>query len=878
LQKEQIMPITKVRSFRVDGPRTEEHLGLKSRYHVLSHVQGQGFVENLKLPTIVLDEGTLIIGSVPVPAVKVTADHFTWVQQSPGRYTSGHLYTLHGGLSVQGVVYLGTSPSDATEHAFLGTAVKPCRYTTLVTKKTYDATTDPTKITDADWEAGPALEISYETGLGETKPKSLVKLGGVDLTPQANQDLVTWSVDQKGRTVLGIHADDATCMFYPDLPKLGSLSFDPMSFDPVGWGSISQLCKDSAPLRGSTKFWKAVPVPRAVLRAAPALETIYLSDVLALTSDSPLDLKELVGILPDESVGTESQVMFVRNMKWAMGQDETEKEWLINLLGEEPPIIDEDDQKKLVAAGIGFYRDRFSKAYLASAFQRYVGPNSPEHKLNEKQEKKLKAFLSEGLAKDKDYNNQHQGIFVDAFKKTHPRLKDYINDKSHNWADELYKKLTDGAMFTLMVNRVAGCLGDKTAMTPLNNFACLLTALDATGTKAKDYFNAVVTGVIQQQVPKVLHTNKDDLMQWLPDALLALLRNLAEGGHEREGISKKQAEEMYQFYLKHSSELTSTVGDLILSLKSGSLIQKAMEFEERAEGIWSSVAGGFAKIGKLFLAIGWVGGCASVIMTFARGIKAEWKAMTDPQKAEFVTNIGQIVISAFDAVPVLWNGMTSLMQKGLDFARSAWIKLMEQFEEPWYLEMLSEIGSSYAQYYDMADFIFSSSGQTEPLLSKLLIAEGQEAEEAVVADTMYGRLFGKGIGTGVLKIFGAVVAVAMAGWSLWTLIDDIKKNGSVTTVIFDSLIFAANLLAAACLVVNLFVGGAALPIAGAILALLGVILSFLAGYLEKPANPLDQWMVKYGIPFVDGLEEEKPPTLALRPVKFDVFNVGLAVA
>jgi hypothetical protein len=111
LQEEQIMPITKVRSFRVDGPRKEEHLGLKSRYHVLSHVQGQGFVENLKRPTIVLDEGTLIIGSVPVPAVKVTADHFTWVQQSPGRYTSGHLYTLHGGLSVQGVVYLGGLPN-----------------------------------------------------------------------------------------------------------------------------------------------------------------------------------------------------------------------------------------------------------------------------------------------------------------------------------------------------------------------------------------------------------------------------------------------------------------------------------------------------------------------------------------------------------------------------------------------------------------------------------------------------------------------------------------------------------------------------------------------------------------------------------------------
>jgi hypothetical protein len=114
--------------------------------------------------------------------------------------------------------------------------------------------------------------------------------------------------------------------------------------------------------------------------------------------------------------------------------------------------------------------------------------------------------------------------------------------------------------------------------------------------------------------------------------------------------------------------------------------------------------------------------------------------------------------------------------------------------------------------------------------------------------------------------------VAMAAWSLWTLIDDLTKNPTVTTKVFDSLIFIANTLAAVCIVTSLFVESTVIPIAGAILAIIGAIIAILAMFLEKPANPIDVWMVDVGIPFVNGLSDAK------QEMRYDPYHVGLATA
>jgi hypothetical protein len=135
-----------------------------------------------------------------------------------------------------------------------------------------------------------------------------------------------------------------------------------------------------------------------------------------------------------------------------------------------------------------------------------------------------------------------------------------------------------------------------------------------------------------------------------------------------------------------------------------------------------------------------------------------------------------------------------------------------------------------------------------------------------VTSGTFARIFAEGIVSGVVKILGALAAAAMAAYSLWQLIADIQNNGSISTRVFDGLIFTANLLSAACLVIGLSSSSMFFPIAGAVLAIVGTVLSLIATFEEKPVNPLDNFMQDVGIPFVAALVLPKtdptPPLVA----------------
>ena len=246
------------------------------------------------------------------------------------------------------------------------------------------------------------------------------------------------------------------------------------------------------------------------------------------------------------------------------------------------------------------------------------------------------------------------------------------------------------------------------------------------------------------------------------------------------------------------------------------------------------------------LAIGWIGGVASVITSLVKG---DWKNMPDVERAEFVTNCVQLGVTGFQAVPLIWQGVKSV-------TLPVWNKLNSWWNAP-------------AQQQQVIAQQRNVLGEEEPLLPAeartvdSLITESQ-AIGTLGKGTIFERIFAEGTFTGALKIVGAVAAVAMAGYSLWQLINDVKAHGSVTTIVFDSLMFTANMLAAVCLVADLFVATSWLPIAGALLAIAGILIGFLAGFFEKPDNPIDDWMVDHGIPFVNGLPAQTPSVASTR--------------
>ncbi len=908
----------------------------RRRYHCYSYQSGTGWTANAAVPFIELEGGKLFVSGAQVVTHRITRDHVSWHQHSRtpegDHFTSGHLFLASDGLTAHGRVSLGNSPSDVHHHDILASAIAPVTYTTRISKSKWPASTPPSKVPATDWQPGLSLQISFQQSVGASAPSPVVLLDGQDVS-----ELSSWRVDDT-HTILSISLSSSDCAVAPDLYAQATVSFDAYAINAPGIGSVSQRCSDVAASTDGTYLWVAEPdvVKSALALTAPVTRRMITRSQVLATAPA-LEVSDLMTILPDDVVSDDANSMLLRNMKWAMGQNDQQRKWLSDFFGERPPVIVEPDQQALVRQSLDWYQNKFALAYLTQSFNSYKGPNEPDHRLSSDQSTRLTEFLKSGLAKDKDFNVQQQGIFVDAFIGTKPRLGDYLADhkaeavgwaqgtvvfsrnnaeqevdipvgtsvatasgilyvtqeatklaagalqsaavpvaaaengmanvvSAHTlvvlpqtvagidsvtnaaattlaadsgglkWAKVLFTTLTTGPQFTLMVNRIAGAAGDPKALGPLNNFASLLTALERTGTIARNYFESVLTGVLTKLVPNVVHQDKDTIMQWLPTAMQELFRKLANGELPQEtDISKQEGEVMYQEFLKHQAEISLATADLLQSITASGLIKQAGGAEAAFGNTIAKNWPKLAKASRFMLALGWIGAVSSVIVTLVRG---DWKHMTTVEKAEFVTNIVQLTVVGFDAVPLIWQGVKYITLKSWTLLQEAWnsvkvrLRLVEEQQEI----ALNDRPLITQQSENIQEVIDTSTGG-----------------ETLGRASGWARLFEEGVLAGTLKIIGAVTAAAMAGYSLWQLINDVQNHGSVSTIVFDSLIFAANLLSAVCLIADLFIATSFLPIAGAVLAIAGIILGILAGFLEKPDNPVDDWMKDHGIPFAAGL-------------------------
>lgn len=932
--------------------RGDAHRIRRRRFYLHSYAPEHGWAPHATVPCVDLDAGRLFVNGVQIVAPTISRDHLSWQQHSriDGRehYTSGVLFLHSSGLEAHGVVAFGPSPATARHCDVLGTVIPTVTYTTQVTRDHFAASTCPGSVPAGAWAPGLELQITYQQQLGSSVPTPVVLLDGQDVS-----DRCSWSVDEQS-TILTFNLADV-CVLCPQLYASATLTFSAYEINAPGVGAVSRLCSEplapvqaapsavrAGPAQGADPkvyLWKAqcVTTPSAVAHPAVLHEParLLLNANHVLDVDPSLSPGDLMTMLPDDVVNSDANSMLMRNMKWAMGQDSTQNGWLAQFFGERAPVIVEADQQNLVRQSLSWYQQKFAMAYLTQSFNSYTGPNAPSHVLNEDQSARLAEFLKSGLANDKDFNVQHQGIFVDAYVGTKPRLQAYLGDTSSalvgwaqgsvvfaraapteavtipagtlvqtalgvgyvtlaavtlavgqstsapvaveaavagdqlvsagtlvvmpapidgvdtvtnlqattlapdsggmRWAKELFTTLTTGAQFVLMVNRVAGAAGDPKALGPLNNFACLLTVLDRSGTLAARYFQSVISGVIVKLAPQVTHSDADTIMQWLPATMAELLRQLADGELPNEAdLSREEAKEIYQEFLKHQSEVSLALADLFQSLSASGLLDQVNKAEQGFETKIAAKWPKLARASQILLALGWVGAVTCVIVALTKG---EWSSMTEVERAEFATEMVQLAVTGFDAVPLLWQGTRYLGLKTWNGLSDWWNgKGAQKAIE---LKQKNATGGEESAVSSEAD-------EMNTLIAK---TSGNTLGEA----SGWARIFGDGILQGSLKCLGALLAAAMAAYSLWQLIDDLKHNATVTTKVFDSLVFAANFLAAACLVVDLFVATSFLPIAGALLAIAGIIIGIIAGFYEKPDNPVDDWMVDNGIPFATGL-------------------------
>jgi hypothetical protein len=899
-----------------DGHRIKQR-----RFYLHTFDEDHGWQPCAALPHLTVQNGGLALGGIEVVRPELRADQLYFRQHARDaqgtHYLAGQLFLHSNGIDAHGTINFGDSEETAVRYEVLATTIATAHYTTRLTTGTYPQGTDPATVPASDWAPGLALEIGFRQQIGNTVPTPVVILDGQDLSEYAR-----YRADDR-YTYIDLTLDDVACSFLPDCYRTTSLAFEAAALDPVGKGYVEALCSAPKGRRAApnVRLWEATS---ALMAQEPApLRTPM--QMLSMT-DSAANLNELVTILPDEVVSDDANAMLMRNMKWAMGQDPTQRKWLADFFGETPPVISEPGQQALVRQGIEWYQKKFSKAYLTKSFNTFHGPNEPQNRLPEDKAKALDDFLKSGLAKDKDFNTQHQGIYVDAYIGCKPALSKYINDTTSEvvgwaqtmvvftrmdtkeavkipagtivetatgvkfstadvtelaagiaesppvlvlamvagstglvaanainiisedalpgysiksaeattlaadsgglkWAKKLFTALTSGSTFVLMVNRVSGATGDSKALGPVNNFSCLLTALDRSGTLASSYFHSVLSGVVIKLIPSATYKDKETVMEWLPSTLQEILRKLAHGElPDQQEISAAEGQQMFDEYLKHKDAVDSAMGDLFVSTGNAGVLDQA----RKAEAGFSSFAERWprlAKMGKLMVAIGWIGGVASVVMSITKG---EWKKMNAKDKATFVTTCVQLGVSGFKVVPMIWQGVKSIVL-------SVWTKLCS-----WWNQAFGRVISQQA----------NALGNAERVVEQ--VAANVSAEMGASASG-WARVFGEGLFRGVLKVVGAIAAAAMAAYSLWQLISDVNSDKPITTIVFDSLIFAVNFLSAVCIIVDLFVATSWIPIAGAILAIAGIIIGFLSGFFDKPESPLEVWMRDIGIPFAGGL-------------------------
>jgi hypothetical protein len=347
--------------------------------------------------------------------------------------------------------------------------------------------------------------------------------------------------------------------------------------------------------------------------------------------------------------------------------------------------------------------------------------------------------------------------------------------------------------------------------------------------------------VITTLVPQTSQQDQATVMPWLPTAMEVFLRELADGNIPGQtDISQAQAQEMYQTYLEHSKDITESMGELLQSISAMNLLERTQAFEDGFETIADKFPK-LAKAARFFLVIGWIGGLAGIITALVKG---DWNKMTDQQKATFVTSCAQTVINTFRTVPEIFSGV-----KGLTF--DAWNKLTARLQAPENQEATTDLQQNLVGEGEGVPYVAAETIEL-PLAAR---AAGRAASD------LYARLFREGVGVGVLKILGAIVAVAMTIWTLWQLIEDIQTSAGVTAIVFDAIQFAATFVTMVCLFVDLFVASTIIPVIGAVLAVVGIIVAFIASFVEKPKNPVEQWMVDHGVGFAHGLPAA-PPALA----------------
>lgn len=821
---------------------------VRACYDLLVWDAADGYVADAELPQVFLDRGKLTIGDVVITRVRF-AEHITWSEESDAHYSSGHLYLFDGGIRVHGTIHHGATQSTARCYDVIGSALKPGNYTTKLTRR--PASKVPAGLSAEAWDEGPALNISHAIRLGDTSPTLRIAVDGMDATEAAR-----WSL-KGGLGRLAIQLDERTKLNgYVAAPA--ELTFDLTDRDAAWEGWI-----------GAEALWRAEP--QSPESDKPAKTPGVTGPMTGVRVPSELSVADLASQIPDSQVEADSASSFMRNVQWAMGEDPCSRAWLSDILGQKPPVIDDPEQKKIALQSLSWYQSNFSRAWLTFNINALDGTTKPTVVLTEEQQARLTSYLRLDLARSRDLNIQQRGIFAASYKALKPDLAAYIADGGEKWAQALYDYLIEAPRFQIEVTRVSNSPTDIEALRPLTNKATLLSVLQPSGKLALAYYKAVLQGMVINTVPTTVQQDRDMIMVWLPSTLHELLRKIANG--ELPGLvdlPPAVANSVLENWVKNGFNAATAAAELMLSVQAQDYLSQTKGLEavindlDRTSPTIAREYPWLKGLSKVLLPIGFIGG---LVMASVGIYQGSFDRMTTAQRGVFITECVQTVLVGFETADLLWTAASEITVP-------QWMTLTAKMFSK---EILGDLGANLRSLPvpvnetiplkgQFGENIPLNFGTLPPDVIDTEITGAAELSKLVadleagvsVEGSFWSKFLPKVTLEKALKATGAVAAGLMLLWAGWQLYDDVRDNDvPVSVVVFDALNFSVNFLFLAANLVGFAVKSAWLPTIGGALAIGGVILALIAAFVIKPKNPLDDFMTKFGVPFVKSLDEPK---------------------
>ncbi|MEG4805115.1 jacalin-like lectin [Microcoleus sp. ARI1-B5] len=782
-------------------------------------------------------EGVVRVGKKLVKNVEYNTNVLTWNNSSFSGVVQGEIRISRdvNGFLIKGELFLGKDITKASRYEIIGFSVKPVTYTIQISSDTFPSdTTELPNLKDIVWKDCGEMQIDYGVEGTLPKPKISIGLNGDEIT----DDFVVVSCTQK-ESQIEVKKEVNFRQFPGEKFKL-KLTFDhyldvykaPTLAEVIGQTTLRYVQLNAKPDQENV----GVPYPEVE------------DDESSQGHDSSLSVAALRAInISPEKIAESTNALLSRNMKWAMGQDPVQKDWLNRIYGEEPPSLDIRSQK-LAKNDEVWYRNTFSKVLLTDSINQFSLEKGVNIHLSQEQSQKLKYFIKHMLPRSVNYVRQAEGLAREAVLNSYPSLLSYVaGEEGEKWAKRLFNSLCDRHSLIQMIERVHSSSEPSLAMEPVQKLATLLGTLQPSGDCAKQYYTLVLHGVIGKLLEDFSLHDKELLSEWLPEGIKAFLQKIGDGTlkFDEAELSEKAVRDLQDYYSHNAVEFNE-------------LFIKSLDVSGAGETLYTTINGEKFRLNakaiinrypKLTLV---VRSCHILLVAYSIYSMYKLLSHSDDRVAiplrEKIQLVGECVMLASQFVEASHN----LYIAGREVFRPT--KVLFSYEGLKAMEGLSEqmaVAKVHTEPSIASESVFiRRAGQR--MLKTIRDAKNSAVLEE---ETSFKRIFRSGRVIGTVRLIGGVAAVVLAACSVWQLCESLSDEKRETTQKWlDGVETGISVVTSCLMVAELFVVSPYLLPVAMVLIVGGLIFNWTRQGLYPPESQLDKYMREVGVPFVKGID------------------------